>query len=293
VQLDRDLRARTHAVTDDDEIRRAADAIAGADALLIGAGAGMGVDSGLPDFRGTQGFWRAYPVYEKLGLDFASMANPRWFERDPAFAWGFYGHRLELYRRTVPHEGFAVLARWAARAPRGAFVFTSNVDGHFQKAGFDPAVVAEIHGSIHLVQCTRCEAPVRSADALRVDVDATTLRAREPLPRCDGCGAVLRPNILMFGDGGWDGARTEAQLARHDAWHAALGAARLAVVECGAGTAIPSVRLFCEQQLRRGASLVRINVREPQVPPGGIGLAMGGLDALRRIDAALSALEGS
>ncbi|KFE66366.1 hypothetical protein [Hyalangium minutum] len=58
------------------ELRRAAEAIRSADALLIGAGAGMGVDSGLPDFRGNEGFWKAYPAYAKLGLDFASMANP-------------------------------------------------------------------------------------------------------------------------------------------------------------------------------------------------------------------------
>ena len=52
----------------------------------------MGVDSGLPDFRGDRGFWKAYPPYAKLGLHFAEMANPRWFDSDPELAWGFYGH---------------------------------------------------------------------------------------------------------------------------------------------------------------------------------------------------------
>jgi NAD-dependent SIR2 family protein deacetylase len=277
-------------VTDDDPLRAAADVIATADALLVGAGAGMGVDSGLPDFRGTTGFWRAYPVYEKLGLDFASMANPRWFERDPSFAWGFYGHRLELYRRTVPHEGFVILQRWAKRMAHGAFAFTSNVDGQFQKAGFDEARVIEIHGSIHFVQCTRCETVVASAEPQVVEVDATTLRARDPLPRCDACGAVRRPNILMFGDDGWDAGRTEEQEHRLEAWLAGLGDGRLAVVECGAGTAIPSVRAFCERASRRtGASLVRINIREHAVPRGSLGLALGALEALRRIDAHLGA----
>src|SRR6266403_3978961 len=84
---------------DESSLHRAAEAIRGADALLIAAGAGMGVASGLPDFRGNQGFWRAYPPYQKLGLDFVSLANPRWFASDPALAWGFYGHRLNLYRR--------------------------------------------------------------------------------------------------------------------------------------------------------------------------------------------------
>jgi len=54
----------------DERIERAAAALREADALLVGAGTGMGVDSGLPDFRGTEGFWRAYPVIAKLGLSF-------------------------------------------------------------------------------------------------------------------------------------------------------------------------------------------------------------------------------
>src|SRR5438105_14278934 len=119
-------------------VRRAAEAVAAAEALVIAAGAGMGVDSGLPDFRGDHGFWRAYPPYEKLGLRFTDMANPGWFERDPALAWGFYGHRLNLYRARQPHAGFGILRAWAGRMRLGAFAFTSNVDGHFQRAGFDP-----------------------------------------------------------------------------------------------------------------------------------------------------------
>src|SRR5512134_3647328 len=99
---------------DPEIVARAADALASARALVVTAGAGMGVDSGLPDFRGDQGFWKAYPMYERLGLSFVDAANPEHFERDPAFGWGFYGHRLALYRRTVPHEGFAVLRRWIA-----------------------------------------------------------------------------------------------------------------------------------------------------------------------------------
>jgi len=64
--------------------------------LLIAAGAGMGVDSGLPDFRGKEGFWRAYPPLLKLGIRFEEMANPRWFTENPELAWGFYGHRYNL-----------------------------------------------------------------------------------------------------------------------------------------------------------------------------------------------------
>src|SRR5947209_8398446 len=138
-----------------DDLERAAAAVASAEALIVGGGAGMGVDSGLPDFRGDEGFWKAYPPFARLGLRFAQLANPRWFRDDPALAWGFYGHRLNLYRATAPHEGFAVLRRWAGRTPHGAVVYTSNVDGQFQRAGFDPGCVFEVHGSIHWMQCLR------------------------------------------------------------------------------------------------------------------------------------------
>ena len=66
-------------------IEKAAFAVAEGDALLITAGAGRGVDSGLPDFRGDKGFWKAYPPFERLGVSFVDMANPGWFSRDPGW----------------------------------------------------------------------------------------------------------------------------------------------------------------------------------------------------------------
>ena len=83
-----------------EQFLKAADAVKSAQAMVVTAGAGMGVDSGLPDFRGDQGFWNAYPMYERLGINFVGAANPANFEGDPAFGWGFYGHRTNLYRET-------------------------------------------------------------------------------------------------------------------------------------------------------------------------------------------------
>jgi NAD-dependent SIR2 family protein deacetylase len=268
------------------DLQGAAEALASAEALLIGAGAGMGVDSGLPDFRGTEGFWNTYPPYARLGLSFSELANPRWFANDPAFAWGFYGHRLNLYRATQPHDGFGILLSWARRMPGGGFVYTSNVDGHFQRAGFDPHQVLEVHGAIDWMQCMRdCGAGLFAADSYTIEIDESTKRAREPLPACPGCGALARPNILMFGDGGWDYSRSDEQENRFRSWLHKIAGQRLVVVECGAGTAIPTVRGMCEHaaQAHRG-TLVRINVREPQGPAGVISLATGALAALRAID---------
>ncbi|MEE2901722.1 MAG: Sir2 family NAD-dependent protein deacetylase, partial [Myxococcota bacterium] len=137
-------------------IERAAQAIdATRSGLIVATGAGMGVDSGLPDFRGTEGFWRAYPPIKKRKIPFEEMANPAWFDREPEFAGGFYGHRLNLYRNTQPHRGFDLIRSWADQFVSGVFVFTSNVDGQFQKAGFNEDKIHECHGSIHHLQCTQ------------------------------------------------------------------------------------------------------------------------------------------
>jgi len=275
-------------------LQAAARAIAQATALVITAGAGMGVDSGLPDFRGNQGFWNAYPPYRHLGLSFIDMANPRWFVQDPALAWGFYGHRLMLYRATVPHSGFALLRQWAETMRDGFRVFTSNVDGQFQKAGFDESCIEECHGSIHHLQCTSdCGIGIFDAAPFDVDVDQQTFRARDPLPACPRCGALARPNVLMFGDWQWDASRSALQEQAFSRWaaHALTRPdGRLVVVECGAGLAIPTVRRFGESLVaRHHGTLVRINMREPAVPEGHVGLAMGAGDALGEIDRRLRA----
>jgi NAD-dependent SIR2 family protein deacetylase len=273
------------------DLDRAREMISTASAFVFAAGAGMGVDSGLPDFRGDEGFWKAYPPFAKLGLGFQALANPRWFEEDPELAWGFYGHRLGLYRKTVPHAGFAILKKWSET--KESFVFTSNVDGQFQRAGFGDEVVFECHGSIHHVQCTRNCGWFVEADAMassNVAIEEETMRAKQPLPRCGDCGAIARPALLMFGDGGWDDRRSSEQEVRFQEFVAEqtsgpLGARGLVVVECGAGTAVPSVRHMSESLVRAGARLLRINVREPEVPRGQVGLAMGAAAALAQLDA--------
>lgn len=266
---------------------RAAAALSEAEALLICAGAGMGVDSGLPDFRGDEGFWRAYPPLRHLGISFAEMANPAWFSRDPGLAWGFYGHRLHLYRDTVPHEGFGVLQRISPQAERR--VFTSNVDGQFQRAGFDPDAVCEVHGSIHHLQThDGPDEGIWSAAGVDVPIDPETFRATGSLPQTPS-GHLARPNILMFGDWAWDGSRSRRQGAALEAWLERLRGSSLVVVELGAGSAVPTVRNLSDRLLRRPhTTLVRINPREPEGPPGTLGLAMGAAEACAALERSLS-----
>jgi NAD-dependent SIR2 family protein deacetylase len=262
-------------------LSRAVDFIAQADGLLVTAGAGMGVDSGLPDFRGTEGFWQAYPALGRAGMRFEQIAAPDNFHSRPELAWGFYGHRLALYRATVPHHGFTVLREIGDCLPLGASVFTSNVDGQFQKAGFDPLCIAECHGSIHHLQCLEaCSDAIWPAEEVQPAIDADNCRMTSPLPRCPRCGSLARPNILMFGDGGWISTRTDQQEARLEAWCAEVGK-RLVVIELGAGTAIPTARRYGEYH---AGALIRINPREAAVRGDkAVGLSLGAIEGLARL----------
>lgn len=272
------------------DLAKAADIIASADALIIGAGAGMGVDSGLPDFRGNEGFWKAYPALAHAQMSFIEVANPRNFLTDPELAWGFYGHRLNLYRETAPHEGFSLLKEWADSKPLGAWIFTSNVDGQFQKAGLSMDQIHEVHGSIHHLQCIEdCKGEVWSADAFFPEIDTNACRIVSEMPRCPYCGAIARPNILMFGDWSWNSQRSDGQRVSQSAWLQSVddALASVAIIEIGAGTVIPSVRHFSHQQIReRGAKLVRINPREPSVPSSrDVGFAWGATSVLLQMKA--------
>jgi NAD-dependent SIR2 family protein deacetylase len=116
------------------------------------------------------------------------------------------------------------------------------------------------------------------ASDLEVHVDEESFRAREPLPLCPRCSDMARPNILMFGDYSWNDARSDEQQERFIAWMSGQGAKNLAVIEIGAGTAIPSVRRLSESLQAQGATLIRINPREPEGPGGTISIASGAFE---------------
>ena len=268
-------------------IERAAELIGRADAIVITSGAGMGVDSGLPDFRGTEGLWGAYPALGQAKLRFVQIAAPEQFSARPALAWGFYGHRLQMYRRTEPHAGFRVLQSWAAAKPHGAFAVTSNVDGQFQKAGFSDARVCEIHGSIHHLQCLEpCRQELWSAEGFDPVIDEVHCLLVSEAPQCPHCGKLARPNVLMFGDHRWVQQRSADQHAAFDAWLARVE--HPVVIECGAGTALPTIRQFGHRlALHRKAALIRINPREAELQLTGVALPLSAREALERIDAHL------
>ena len=126
-------------------------------AVLVTAGAGIGIDSGLPDFRGKEGLWKAYPYFKDVNMSFSDAANPNFFSARPQHFWFFYGHRYNSYQEHSPHKGFKILLEICSEFKNDDyFVYTSNVDGHFQKAGFPESKIIECHGSINHYQCSNC-----------------------------------------------------------------------------------------------------------------------------------------
>mgnify|MGYP001564366312 CR=1 FL=1 len=274
-------------------IKRAAHVVNEADVILITAGAGMGVDSGLPDFRGREGFWKAYPTFAHLELSFSDLANPKRFADDPELAWGFYAHRMALYANATPHEAYHTLLDIVKRKAHH-FVYTSNVDGFFVRAGFDPQKIFEVHGNIFWCQCQRNCGQLLFKHSKEIIVDPETMRAGESqLPVCPTCGVIARPNVLMFGDAFFDTEMHEMQDLRYEKFlHAVFepaGNHRLAIIELGAGTSIPTVRRLGDHMIiaHPRATLIRINLHEPHVYSGQIGIGTSAAEGIAGLKTAL------
>ncbi|OMJ65871.1 hypothetical protein SteCoe_37497 [Stentor coeruleus] len=271
------------------ELLKAKEVIKQCNFLMITAGAGMSVDSGLPDFKGSHSFWEAYPPMKKLALTLPEVSNPLWFHRDPTFAWGFFGHRYHLYKNAIPHEGYNILKKWVK--DKKYFVYTSNIDGLFLKTGFPENKVAEFHGTIHYLQCLetyKCSLDIWPMDQ-PIEYDPVTFRAIEPLPKCKNCGGLARPNINMFGDIGWVSDRSSEQIknlentVNESKW-------KMAVLEIGAGEALYTVRPYCQRLVNREkATLIRINPDKPlMIKDEAIEIHMKALDALKAIDSIMN-----
>ena len=244
--------------------------------------AGHGVDDLAASFRGPEGFWRAYPA---LGRALCASRGDRQSGRVRARSGarlGFYGHRLALYRRTVPHRGFALLQEIAAGLRGGAFVFTSNVDGSFRR----PAL--PMRGSWVTARFITCSASAaagarcgaRRASSRRWTRKPADCSASRRAPALRRRRAPQHPDVRRLG---LDSRRTEAQEA---GWSPGWSTRRPVVIELGAGENVLTVRRFAESI---GGRLVRINPQaEPMLPAGAIHLRCGALEGIATVHAAWS-----
>ena len=252
--------------------------------LLITAGAGMGVDSGLPDFRGKQGFWTKSTLMQNSTMSYRDLARPKLFRNLPSRAWGFYGKRIREYRKTVPHDGFKILQEWTQKYFKDYFIFTSNVDNHFQKSGFPEDKIVECHGSILHKQClNNCCKKVWDMDQIEYKIDSRSFAVGD-LPKCPNCGGPARPNVHMFADLEWVGSRTARQEKRYQSWLDSINMEDLLIIEMGAGTIIKNIRLEAKSLK---APVIRINPTDSAVEKGA-SISEGALSALTHLDQKLT-----
>jgi NAD-dependent protein deacetylase/lipoamidase len=166
-------------------IARARSLLDDARRVVVLTGAGVSAESGVPTFRGPGGLWKQYRAED--------LATPEAFERDPRLVWEWYGWRRAIVSACEPNAAHRSLA--AAASARSEFrVVTQNVDGLHAAAADSPnAAPVELHGSLFRVRCTQC----RERHDDRSTIEATSL---ETLPYCPSCGALLRPDIVWFGE---------------------------------------------------------------------------------------------
>ena len=149
---------------------------------VVLTGAGISTESGIPDFRSPGGIWEKYDP-----MEYATIAA---FRRDPVKVWEFYALRFELLMTAEPNEGHLALAGLERRGLVEAVV-TQNIDGLHGRAGSE--AVVEVHGSIRWASCLECGERVPLEDVI-VALEGA------PAPPCPRCGAVLKPDVVMFGE---------------------------------------------------------------------------------------------
>ena len=151
--------------------------------VLVITGAGVSAESGIPTFRGKDGYWR--------NLDPLKLATPEAFARDPELVWQWYRERRQRIRDAQPNAAHEAIARLAQSA--GEFLLaTQNVDNLHERAGLAKAEMVQIHGDIFVTKCSRC-------DFNGLDYEQEQ-EQEDGIPRCSKCNALMRPGVVWFGE---------------------------------------------------------------------------------------------
>jgi NAD-dependent protein deacetylase/lipoamidase len=240
-------------------IGEAADRVQRARAIAVLTGAGVSAESGVPTFRGEGGLWRQFRAED--------LATPQAFARDPRLVWEWYDWRRQKIAACRPNPAHHALAQLEARAA-DFLLITQNIDDLHRKAG--SRLLVELHGNIWRVRCPR-EGSV---------ADLPDVPLREIPPRCE-CGALLRPDIVWFGETLPDDALDRAFRAA-EACDLFLVAGTSALVQPAA-----SLPLVAK---RHGATIVEVNPQPTPISPM-VDLALPG-KAGEMLPALLAAFDG-
>jgi NAD-dependent protein deacetylase/lipoamidase len=153
--------------------------------VLVLTGAGVSAESGIPTFRGKNGYWR--------NLDPTKLATPEAFARDPQLVWEWYRERRERIRNARPNTAHEAIARLAHHTDNFLLV-TQNVDNLHARAGMPAQRMVQIHGDIFVTRCSRCEFE-------RGDYEHEHEQEQEDVvPTCTKCNALMRPGVVWFGE---------------------------------------------------------------------------------------------
>jgi len=168
--------------------------------VFVITGAGVSAESGIPTFRGKDGYWR--------NLDPARLATPEAFTRDPKLVWEWYRERRHRIRNAQPNAAHPAITRLAQHADEFLLV-TQNVDDLHARAGLPKEKMVQIHGDIFLTRCSRCDFSQRDYEqegrenavfGVRGHVRAFKAATCRRTPKCPECDALMRPGVVWFGE---------------------------------------------------------------------------------------------
>jgi NAD-dependent deacetylase len=148
--------------------------------ILVLTGAGVSAESGIPTFRGKDGYWR--------NLDPMKLATPEAFKKNPMLVWEWYRERRERIRRARPNAAHEAIARLSMLTDDFLLV-TQNVDDLHARAALAKEKMIQIHGDIFETRCSRCGL-----------IDHDHKHDHNRTPKCPGCGALMRPGVIWFGE---------------------------------------------------------------------------------------------
>ncbi len=167
------------------QIRAVAEILAGAESALFITGAGISADSGLPTYRGIGGLYE--DVVPEEGLPIEDLLSGTMFAERPEVVWKYIDQIARTFLDARPNRGHEVIAAFERHIPR-TWTLTQNVDAFHREAGAQNVI--ELHGDVRRLRCTRC--------SYRTRVEDWSSIAMPPL--CPECGAVLRPEAVLFGE---------------------------------------------------------------------------------------------